>query len=173
MAARGCKIKKAEYQRRWRAANPDKQREYRKKYRPAANDAQKEWRAANVEKVKAYKLDYKLRNPEAGAEYSKRYRAEKPDNVKTAYRRWVLANQDRVNYLRAKRRAAQRQAMPKWLTLEQRNEIASFYTRARREGKQVDHIIPLTHRRVCGLHVPWNLQLLSKSENCRKYNTWE
>lgn len=173
MAARGCKIKKAEYQRRWRAANPDRQKEYHKRGREKETIKQREWRAANTEKVKAYKLDYRERNPEAAAKYSKRYRAEKIDKVKAAYRRWVLANQDRVNYLRAKRRAAQRQAMPKWLSLEQRNEIASFYTRARREGKQVDHIIPLTHKRVCGLHVPWNLQLLTKSENCRKYNTWE
>ncbi len=41
-------------------------------------------------------------------------------------------------------------------------------------GQVVDHIIPIKGlidgRRVCGLHVPWNLQYLTPAQNRKKKN---
>lgn len=76
----------------------------------------------------------------------------------------------------ADRHACKLKRTPKWLTKEQKQEIMKFYALARKRSAesgieyQVDHIIPLKGRIISGLNVPWNLQVITKSENTRKNN---
>ena len=76
----------------------------------------------------------------------------------------------------SKRRAAKVLACPKWLSNIDLAKIKSIYKMANNLSKKtgtkhhVDHIVPLQGKDVCGLHVPWNLQVLPAEENLRKYN---
>jgi hypothetical protein len=60
----------------------------------------------------------------------------------------------------------------------QKAEIKKFYELAKKLTEEtgiihhVDHIIPLNHPLVCGLHVKENLQVITREENYRKSNTF-
>lgn len=78
--------------------------------------------------------------------------------------------------LQASRRALSRSATPAWLNCRQRQDIAAAYRAARAvsaqsgQEHQVDHIIPLRGKSVCGLHVPWNLRVIPAEQNRAKGN---
>lgn len=69
-----------------------------------------------------------------------------------------------------------RQATPKWLSKEHKQQIADTYELMRDcrsvtgEDYHVDHIVPLKGENICGLHVPWNLQVLPGYVNISKSN---
>lgn len=87
--------------------------------------------------------------------------------------RYQKENNGRVNAKNMKRYASKLRATPPWLTKDHSLEMQEFYIRAVESGMHVDHIIPLQGKNVCGLHVPWNLQLLDPVENLRKGNSYE
>lgn len=62
-----------------------------------------------------------------------------------------------------------RRATPVWAD---RSAMRRLYCRARRCGLVVDHIVPLNHSNVCGLHCEANLQLLTPEQNMFKSNHW-
>ena len=99
--------------------------------------------------------------------YNREYHERRKEELNASVAKWRASNKGAVNHYKAKRRALHRNATPAWANLD---EIKSIYSRARNLGMVVDHIIPLRGKNVSGLHVESNLQLLSKSENARKYN---
>lgn len=62
-------------------------------------------------------------------------------------------------------------ATPPWLTAHMIEDIHSVYKSAG-DDDHVDHIVPLKNEMVCGLHVPWNLQVLPAAVNMSKSNKW-
>ena len=66
-------------------------------------------------------------------------------------------------------------ATPPWLPrseIRRLDTIATELTRRTGERHVVDHIIPITHPYVCGLNVPWSLQVIPARANAHKSNRW-
>lgn len=65
--------------------------------------------------------------------------------------------------------------MPSWLYEKDEARIKAIYAdaAARDTPHLVDHIIPLVNDAVCGLHVPWNLQVPTKRDNLRTGNKFD
>lgn len=103
------------------------------------------------------------------AEQGMAWYATRKDALNAARReRWATDpnNPARLHY----RRKDVKDRTPKW---SPKNELLAIYANCPK-GMEVDHIVPLKGivdgRKVCGLHVPWNLQYLTKLQNRRKNN---
>lgn len=109
---------------------------------------------------------------------AKIYRKKNPDVAK-AYRNQPHVKAYRRERSRLKEIRKSHPAVPNWITAKHRKEIREIYLHAADcravtgEEYHVDHIIPLKGETVCGLHVPWNLQVLPADVNTRKSNKWE
>jgi len=94
-------------------------------------------------------------------------------------RKWAKVNPGMVNARTARRYATKTCATPKWLNKDQLWMISEAYALATLRTKmlgfawEVDHIVPLRGKKVMGLHVPWNLQVVPMRENRRKSNSYE
>ncbi len=103
--------------------------------------------------------------------------ATRPAHVLREYRNaWKANNKTQVLADNKVRRRKHREATPPWLTRKQKSEIRQLYqiaiTMTQTTGEQyvVDHIVPLRSHEVCGLHVPWNLRVITQEENLKKSN---
>lgn len=109
----------------------------------------------------------------------RKWRAENRERLLEAKRKWRRDNPDKNAAGKARYRAKCKQATPKWLTDEQHQQIDFMYfvavhaTQFSNVLYQVDHIVPLQGKNVSGLHVPWNLHLMTKLDNQKKWNSLE
>ena len=66
-------------------------------------------------------------------------------------------------------------ATPPWACFKAIREVyreADRLTEKTGVKHNVDHIVPLNHPRVCGLHVAWNLRAIPAGPNMAKSNNW-
>lgn len=142
------------------ATQADTRRRYFQEYasRPDVKERQHEWYLAHREEVIAR------------AKTAPRGRRREYQEA------WKQRNLDKVRADTKARRRKHRQATPHWLTARQKAEIRELYriaihtTRITGEQYVVDHICPLRAETSCGLHVPWNLRVITQTENLTKSN---
>lgn len=95
---------------------------------------------------------------------------------KAKQRLWSKTNRGIANALSKRYKLKKAKATPLWLTPEQiynmqcTYKVAAQLSETSSQKWHVDHIVPIRGKDVCGLHVPWNLQLLPAKMNMQKGN---
>jgi 5-methylcytosine-specific restriction endonuclease McrA len=131
---------------------------------------------ARIEALRQAKQAYELRNKEIiAAKKAAWYEAnkEKLQPIRTSARKRHYENNraQRIAYVRQRQGFIKHQLLN--LSLAHQAEIDGLYQFCRIfSGFEVDHIIPLNGKSVCGMHVPWNLQVLPAVENRKKGNKY-
>ncbi len=180
---RGCLPCLALYQAKIRKENPGKQSEYNKKHyelhKEEISKRPKNWAINNPEKVKILNRintnNYRKRRTQEqiDSDAEKRridYEKNQQRNIDAALL-WAKNNPEQAAATAANRRAKQKFATPKWLNAGHHLEIYGYYQWCSIfPGHNVDHVYPLKSKYVSGMHVPWNLNILTKLENNRKKN---
>jgi hypothetical protein len=130
--------------------NPDKKKK--------SADNKKKWVNNNKEKNLIYQKEWRKNNKAKVNEYYSKWYS-KEHNRESCY-------QKRLNRLYD----IDKRTIKKYLP-----EIYSIYRECKRrrwlgEDIHVDHIVPLKGENVSGLHVPWNMRIISAEENRKKSN---
>jgi 5-methylcytosine-specific restriction endonuclease McrA len=82
---------------------------------------------------------------------------------------------DKARVRRNARQRRVREATPAWVDFA---AIRAVYLKCAQVTREtgiphaVDHIVPIKGRNMCGLHVPWNLRIITAKENGMKSNKW-
>ena len=134
------------------------------------------WQIANKEHISTLnKLSYRRNLAENRAKRAT-YHKEHKQQEKLWRQQYLKNNPHLARVWVSKRRTAKMQRFPKWLTALDLDKITEFYvyaellTQATGIAHEVDHIIPLQGKNISGLHIPTNLQILTRYENRSKGN---
>jgi 5-methylcytosine-specific restriction endonuclease McrA len=143
------------------------------------------WRAANRDKTRAAQARYYEKNKELCDERVVACHIKNRTYYTAKSIAWQAANKPKVAAYRKRcyeknrgeeiarvrrRQGSIRQGFGRMSATEQA-EVEGFYFFCQLfPGFEVDHVIPLNGKDVCGLHTPTNLQVLTKTQNRSKGN---
>ncbi len=165
VSTRACCSCVAEKMQAWRTANPDK-----------VNAQKRAYCKANTEQVKAWKSAEQKRNRAAANARNQRYAETHREQLRAKNAAWAQANPGKCTAKAARRRASLLQATPSWADhdlMDSYYELASIYREHAQLEVEVDHVVPLQGKKVCGLHVHSNLQIIDSLTNKSKSNNFD
>lgn len=135
---------------------------------------QRRYRKEDPARFKEYEKNKRERHSEKIKERNKAWRLRNKEYIKKKNKEWRDNNLSHILESNARRKAKRIRATPAWLSDSQIEEMRDIYQTAKdlewlnEEPLHVDHIVPIQGKDVCGLHVPWNLQILTASKNLSK-----
>lgn len=141
--------------------------------RPCKNLKRAEHAAKNRQAESNRRMAWSAANPERQAAINAKCAAKPKSPERRAALRATL-NKNNSNY-----RATKLKAMPVWereltlLVLTEAHILARQRTSLFGFPWEVDHAIPLRAKKVCGLHVWNNIQVISRSANRKKLNKFD
>lgn len=154
--------RKRDWKRLYDALHAEERQEYREKYyaenRERWTDRENGWR--HSDRAKAYDATYEAR-------------PEVREAAKMRGHRWRQANKPRLVVKTRARQAKVARATPAWADLDAilaLYELAAQMTKETGIRHEVDHYFPLVSEVVCGLHVHFNLRIITGAENRSKAN---
>ena len=147
----------------------ERNRLWRSSNRKKCCESAKNWAIANPERKKVTLKAWKKINKERINRTQKIWFMNNPERKRIYYERYYLANKAKFFANVLKRNLLIDKATPKWADFDLMNDM---YIEAKYFQMEVDHIVPLQGKNVCGLHWEGNMQLLTLLENRRKSNTF-
>ena len=176
----GCMVCARDAFKRWRERNLESQKAritaYVNENREKVNLRKRQIRAANKDKVRAQRRRAYENNPEKHRKRVAAFRARKPETVKASRADWKRRNRALATANQRQREIEKLKATPSWADLD---AIRNFYDEAAHrtaltgQPHEVDHVVPLRGKHVCGLHVQNNLQVIPALLNRKKGNRFE
>jgi hypothetical protein len=171
--------RKAEYDRKWREANRDWQKEYDRRLTPEQKEAHRE--AKNARKRKFVAEFVGPRRPNTGGKQLRgpenpnwKSEEEKRATKNAARRRQYQKHKAKARAKDAKREADKAQRTPRWfgeldrLACEEAYALLPARKAATGVDWHVDHMLPLRGAEVSGLHVGANLAVIPARLNLLK-----
>lgn len=174
--------RRREYMREWAAKNPEvkKQRaaDWYKNNREEIIERVRANYHKDLDKSRQRARDYAEAHKKEASARTKLWTEQNAERKKASDKRWKENNPAHYHSLKAKYRAARRQACPPWVDEAHMARIHEIYNLRREISErtgvvhEVDHIVPLQGKTVCGLHVWWNLRVIPREENNRRPRIW-
>jgi hypothetical protein len=172
------KEKQLEYDKEYRSNNKEsvklRKQKYREQNKERINDVAREYYNNNKDKFK----EARVRQKQKTKARARKYYIENRELLLYKNKEYYINNKGTVFAKCARRRASKHNAIVSWIENEI-ERIKEIYNECHMMSNtcdkkyHVDHVIPLQHNLVCGLHCVDNLQIIPAEENLRKSNMFE